>query len=396
MIATMNNLNDRLVSLNAELSAGTRLKVAIIGLGSVGNFLLDYLMSWPETNVEIHVAGRDIDKMEKDVNIARVASGIRFGRAKTVQCHKIDLENKDSIAAFFAEVKPHITVNSSRVYSGLKYGSISWHNIRAYGLWCPLSIKYIRNIMLGYAQAGNTGIVINTSYSDAVIPWLKSAGLAYPDLGSGNLNHLIPRIKFAVARQLKLDRIDDLDVVLSTSHFHDVVISKEGQDEGVAPLINISLAGKPVNVDMQTIWPECAIAMPTDAKRNMMNASSNFEIISKIIAAIRQQGLEKFHIPGADGEIGGYPVKIDFTPGAASKAYFNEDFFSLDEMRAVNRASIYLDGIEQVKDGALFYTDELIAKVKDKFKADLPKRVHFTEIDQVAEFIIEEIIKKNS
>ena len=97
-------------------------------------------------------------------------------------------------------VQPDIIVNASRAYPGLKYGSISWPKLRAYGIWTPLSMKFTKNIMQAVEEARSDAIVINTSYSDAVIPWLKSAGKAYPDFGSGNVNHLIPRIKLAVAQ----------------------------------------------------------------------------------------------------------------------------------------------------------------------------------------------------
>ena len=60
-------------------------------------------------------------------------------------------------------------------------------------------------------QADIDGIVINTSYSDAVIPWLQTAGEAAPDFGSGNLNHLIPRMKFAVANILGVDDFWNVD-----------------------------------------------------------------------------------------------------------------------------------------------------------------------------------------
>ena len=52
-------------------------KVMILGLGSVGNYFLDYLCNLSEPNIEIIVVGRNRDKMEKDVNIIKVASNIR-------------------------------------------------------------------------------------------------------------------------------------------------------------------------------------------------------------------------------------------------------------------------------------------------------------------------------
>ena len=69
--------------------------------------------------------------------------------------------------------------------------------------------------------------------------------------------------------------------------------------------------------------------------------------------------------------------------------------FSLEEMRKKNKESIYLDGIENVQDGVLVYTNELLQKVKKVFDVNLTKQVSFDEIDNTAEFIIREIIEKN-
>ena len=51
-----------------------------------------------------------------------------------------------------------------------------------------------------------------------------------------------------------------------------------------------------------------------------------------------------------------------------------------------------LDGIEDVRDGKLYYTDELIRKGVDAFGVELPKSVEYGDIEEVAEFIIREII----
>lgn len=133
--------------------------------------------------------------------------------------------------------------------------------------------------------------------------------------------------------------------------------------------------------------------MPTDQKRNMMNASSNFDIINSILSSIRENKKIKIHTPGVDGHIGGYPYVIDST-GDEVKSYFCKDF-PVEQMERVNRQSIYLDGIENVEDGFLIYTDELIKKVKEKFKVNIPKKVHLSEAEKVANLLIEEIIKPN-
>ncbi len=389
----MEVINNKLNFLQQKLDAGDTVKVMIVGLGSVGGYLLDYLVGCQDAKMEIIVVGRNRDKLEQDVNIVRTAATIRgVMRSKITIDGRCDLDNINSITETFSRHQPDFIVNSSRMYAGLKYGSISWNALRAYGIWTPLSIRYVRNIMTGYRVAGCHAIVINTSYSDAVIPWLKSAGELFPDFGSGNLNHLIPRIKFYIAEQYRVDNLNDIDVTLATSHFHDVVISKEGHTEGQEILLDIRYQGKRLDVEQSEIFRHCAIAMPVDQKRNMMNASSNFNIMHAILEATRLRKKMKIHSPGVLGEIGGYPYIID---GEKACSYFDESIFSMFQMRDANRKSIALDGIEDVIDGKLIYTDVLVEKVRNTFCVDLPKIVHFTEIDEVGNFIVEQIIERN-
>ena len=384
-------INDKLKLIKQHDSEG-KIRVMIIGLGSVGNYLLEYLLSTADEKLEIIVAGRNADKLQGDVNSARVAALIRRqNRSNVIVDGTCDLENVDSIAAVIAKYQPDFIVNTSRVYSGLKYGTISWKNVRAYGIWTPLSIKYIRNIMLAYEKADGKGVVINTSYSDGTIPWLKSAGQAYPDFGSGNLNHLRPRLMFAIAQDKGISDFWNISVDIATAHFHDVVISKEGQNEGVVQLISASYKGEKLDIDQDDILKKCVISMPTDSKRNMMNASSNFDIISCILKAIRENTVTKFYSPGVFGNIGGFPVVVDGT-GADPFCKIDDSVFALDEMIKKNRESLGLDGVEDIKDGCLIYTDALIAKAEKVFGVTLPKTVHFDEIDKTAAFIIDNII----
>ncbi len=391
----MRTTNEKLNIMRKSLKE-RKARIMIIGLGSVGNYLLDYLMSASDEQIEICVVGRNEEKLKSDVNIVRVASMIRGQNRSDIRIiSNVDLTDVPSITRAIREYNPDIIVNSSRAYPGLKYGSISWSNIRAYGIWSPLAIRFTKNIMDAYEEAGSDAVVINTSYSDAVIPWLKTAGKAYPDFGSGNINHLLPRIKFAVASEYNIPDYWNIDVTFAVAHFHDVVISKEGHSENVDMLIDIRYQNEKLDVDIDRILSNCNIPMPVDAKRNQMNASSNYEIIKAVLGATRENRITKLHCPGVFGEIGGYPVIIDGT-GSEVKTYIFEQYYSLEDMRKKNRESIYLDGIENVEKGTLYYTDELIAKVKKAFGVTLMKEVHYSDIEETASFIIKEIIEKNT
>lgn len=392
----MKTLNEKLALLQKKMQhADAEIVIMIVGLGSVGLYLLDYLTSLADSRFHIVAAGRNYEKMLKDANIVKTAATIRGQyRCRIDIDATCDLENPDAIAASIAKWQPDFIVNSSRVYSGLKYGTISWHNLRAYGIWTPLSIRYARNIMEAYEMAQSTAVTINTSYSDAVIPWLKSAGKAYFDFGSGNLNHLIPRMKFYIAERFGIDNLNDIDITMAVSHFHDVVVSKEGHDEGVHFPLSIRYRGNELAVDREQLLKACMIAMPTDQKRNMMNASSNFNIIHSIITAIDKHKAVKFHSPGVCGEIGGYPFVVD--AAGEAKGYIDESIFSLEDMRQANRESIYLDGIADVQNGSLYYTPELRQKVSGAFGKVLPAKIEFGDIDAFGNsFLIKQIIETN-
>ena len=390
----MKTLNEKLSLIRKKLNGGEKITVAIFGLGSVGCYLLDYLVSLADPQLRIVVVGRNAQKMQQDVNIIRTAATIRRQlRSEIIIEGDCDFKDVASIEAVLRKIQPDFIVNSSRLYAGLKYGTISWSNLRAYGVWAPLSVLLGKNIMEAYQKAGCNAISINTSYSDAVIPWLKSAGMAWFDFGSGNLNHLIPRMKFYVAQQMGIENLNDIDITLVASHFHDVVISKEGQTEGVKLLLGIEYKGKKLDINPDDVYKACSISMPTDQKRNMMNASSNFDIIMSIINAIRNSSKIKIHTPGVDGNIGGYPFIIDAT-GTEVKGYLSP-LYPLEQMQQVNRNSIYCDGIENVTDGKLIYTNELLEKVKTRFGVILPKEVPLSDAAKVADLLIESIIKPN-
>lgn len=387
----MKTLRDRFEIVEDHIN-NNNIKIMIIGLGSVGTYLLDYLVSRKDEAIKVVVVGRNYAKMEQNVNIVRVAALIRGLNKTQIEIQDgVDLTDIDSIQKAIEKHQPDFIVNSSRAYPGLKYGSISWENVRAYGIWTPLAIRFTKNVMEACDKADTNAVVINTSYSDAVIPWLKSADKAYPDFGSGNLNHLVPRIKFAVAEMLCIDDFWNVDVMFVSGHFHDVVISKEGKTEGVELPLKVYYKGEEKDIDQNEIFLRCKISMPVDAQRNMMNASSNYRIIDAVIEAVRSKNNQLIFTPGVFGNIGGYPVQIGYKDGKLD-AWIDESVYSFEEMNKADRASMALDGVEDVTDGTLIYTDHLIEKAKKAFGVELPKKVAFDDIDKTAKYIIDEII----
>lgn len=391
----MKELNRKLPLFKNKIEANQPISIMIIGLGSVGMYLLDNLINLSNPQLHIIVVGRNREKMATDVNIIKVSATIREAlRSKiTLECG-VDLNYIDSIADVISKHKPDFIVNTSRVYPGIKYGNISWHYFRSYGIWAPLSILYARNIIEACYESDSNAITINSSYSDAVIPWLKSAGKPYFNFGSGNLNHLIPRMKSYIAAKNGFENLNDIDITLATSHYHDMLISKEGHAGEQGLLLDIRYKDNPINFNQAAVLEACTLPLPTDQKCNMMNAASIFNIIYSVIDAIKNNKKKKIHSPGISGEIGGYPVILDGEDNDI-KCYLDNSIFSLREMREANKKSIYLDGIEDVKEGNLIYTDELTSTVKKAFGVTLPKVTSFEDIDRISKLLVDNFLITN-
>ena len=96
-------------------------------------------------------------------------------------------------------------------------------------------------------------------------------------------------------------------------------------------------------------------------------------------------------IPGFGGNLGGYPVVVGYRNGNID-CWIDESVFSFERMKQANRESMALDGVEDVVDGKLVYTDALIEKTEKAFGTKLPKSVAYKDIEQTANFIINNII----
>ena len=87
----MKSLQDRLSTVEKHIKENN-ITVMIIGLGSVGTYLLDYLVSRNDESLHVVVVGRSHDKMEKNVNIVRVAALIRGCNKSSIEiCDGVDL-----------------------------------------------------------------------------------------------------------------------------------------------------------------------------------------------------------------------------------------------------------------------------------------------------------------
>lgn len=406
---------------------GGKAKVCICGFGSVAQYLFDYLLTMPG-NPDIVICTRNTEKASQFVNCLTRASVIRTGDINKVSLRSCNFDNIDELSNILSEEKPDIVVNASRYVSGLKYGSISWNCCRAYGYWLPLSMYYTKKIGEAIIRSGIECAYINTSYPDATNPWFKHATkFNMPIFGAGNINHIVARYKVAFIDlwnqaypNNKLE-VSDIDVAMVASHFHDVLIGKNGTDkdsdspfEGPEILVNVSLK----NEDNQMLEEElksfaynfhqeilrnCAIAFPSDKTRNMMVASSAFEIIDTIIYGgsiykeIKNDNsiYRLLNIPGALGTCGGLPVLVNLS-GSCEAMLAKPSLFGVDlpTMLAINRQSLFQDGLDLslIDKGIVrFVNPKKLNKLESLLDFHWPTVVKYEEVEDLASLIAQYI-----
>ena len=134
----MKSLNEKLNLIRQKIEDEEKITIAIFGLGSVGCYLLDYLVSLADPQLRLVVVGRNAEKMQQDVNIIRTAATIRRQLCSEIVIEgDCDFKDVKSIEKVLCKIQPDFIVNSSRLFAGLKYGTISWSNLRAYGTEYP-------------------------------------------------------------------------------------------------------------------------------------------------------------------------------------------------------------------------------------------------------------------
>lgn len=377
-------------------------KVLVAGYGSVGQYLVDFLLKDHriENLDQIHIMSRkSYEEVSPRIKISEISAGISERFIKVVY-HECDFNNVDQMASIISLIKPDVIVYTGRYFSGVKYGSFSYPNGIGYGAWLPLAFPYIYNLMVAVRQSSPRSKVINTSFPDAINPLLRSSGnnLA-PYCGAGNINHLIPRIKKA-ASTLFDTPTEDLSITLACSHYVNTYVSKEGTErrgnEDGPPLSLLRIfdrkrgvwlvkekSADPLDQDplKKEIFKMCKDNSATGKVRNQMVATDCAEITRMILTNSTR---ETIHLPGV--REGG--LKFNHL-GYGTPEVTNELYDDLESCDKVNHAGLWEDGVSVRSHGVVEFRQSLINKMSDVFNINYPNVISYEKLRDFADEIVE-------
>lgn len=336
------------------VSRMTMSKVLMIGLGSLGGHMLEFLArSYGPTEI----VAADVDEqrgLQKTNNV--ILGAANMGYYPRMKFLRIDLNDIDGTSAILRNEQPEVVVNSTTLQSwwvlGAQLREEAYLRLLDAGLgpWVPMHLTLTHKLMQAVRKSGIRTHVISTSFPDAVNCILSKVGLA-PTVGIGNFDLLVPRVKKAVSEKLGIP-MRNVCVFMVGHHYHDVRVEEFGKT-GEAPYFLRILVGdrdvtEEVNAEQMLLTP---IPTPPLTGSDPQVASS---AVKNILAIVNDTG-ELTHAPGPQGLPGGYPVRLS----AKGAEVVVPEGLTLKEVIHINEEAQKYDGIERIEnDGSVVLTEK--------------------------------------
>lgn len=365
------------------------MKVLICGYGSTGQYVVDMLSRLGVDDLEINILSRKaLEEIAPRLNTTVISSMI-MGSKNSINYFQCSMDHVEEIEKVLNFVSPDIVAYTGRFISHVKYGSFSYPNDIGYGVWTPLSLPLVYNLMRAIKSSGIKCKVIDTSHPDIVDPLLKSLGYQV-FTGLGNINHMIPRIKKAILDSGFYPKNSEVKIRLICSHFLNTYACRDGSDRGSPYYLDYSVNGEVRSeLSNEFLIQSCKIPMVSDSTRNLMIASDTVQVIKILVG----NKVDTIHLPGPNGLIGGYPCIISPFYESEKVELDLPDGISLEAAEEINRVSSQYDGVESISNGVLTFMDKDIKKLKNVFDIDYPKSIHADECFEFAKKLADRLAK---
>ena len=354
-------------------------KVLIVGLGSLGTLILEFLA---RSRGPTEIIAADVDEqrgLQKTNNVILGAANMGFyPRMKFL---KMDVNDIDSTSAILRNECPDLVVNATTLQSWWVIGSQlsegAYVRLLDAGLgpWIPMHLTLTHKLMQAIQKSGIAANVVSTSFPDAVNCILSKINLS-PTVGVGNFDLLIPRVKKAVSDKLGIP-LNEVTVFMLGHHYHDVRVEEFGTTGGAPYFLRILVGDrdvtKGVGAEKMLLAP---IPTPPLTGSDSQVASS---AVKNILAIVNDTG-ELTHAPGPQGLPGGYPVRLD----AQGAHVVVPEGLTLEEAIQINEEAQKYDGIERIEDDGSVVLTEKAHKIMQEMLHYERKRFAISESETVA------------
>ncbi len=356
--------------------------VLMVGIGDLAGLILNLLVQEREFG-KIVLAGRNLEEMTRRKNLAMLFS-TQLGRYHPIECVQMDLDNEDQSAQLISRLKPDVILNtatrqSGRIITQLPPQVFNQLDLAQFGPWLPMHLSAVYKLMRAVRQSGQSPMVVNAAFPDAVGPVLRAVNLA-PTVGIGNVANMLPALRGAVGLLLETP-LQEVNVALYTQHYLSHRVPAHGDSAGAPYFATVEHRGVNVTheVDFEAAFKlvKSRFQRTAGAFRQLITASSARSILCPVL----QHRTALAHAPAPHGLPGGYQVRI--AGGEVSVALPKD--VDLKTLVGINNDCQRFDGIDRIApDGTVYFTEKEMRVMKDMLGYEC-LRMPLCDIDDRAE-----------
>ena len=359
--------------------------VAIIGLGDLGGWVLEFLARCEGVRKIIAVDSRE-DWGVMKTNTAAIGAA-QQGYCKTINFCKCDVKDIDRTAELLKTINPDVVYSDvalsswivqselvSKVSASLPDIAQKWQKLT--GARAPLQTVLASKVMQAVKKSGITTHVLNNSYPDVVNPVLWRNGLG-PLLGGGNTDLAVGEIKRKVSVSENVP-VREITICLIGAHS----LYTQGTRKGVPFFFKILVRDRDITsrVDVDSLISDRITKCPPNQMTWISQPQVASSSVKNIMAILNDENLYT-HVPGPVGLPGAYPVRLS----ADGVKIVLPEGIDLEEATKINLGGLKYEGVEEIKDDGTIVLTEEACKLNKELFGIKRSEIRFADMEDAAE-----------
>jgi len=327
-------------------------RLLVISLGQLTGHILESVAR-SGVFAEIIVAGRDSSRGLRKTNQARVGAAME-GRYPAISFVELDV-NKASAGAILRDTAPDVALAAPSMMPWWRIDRLTGRRAEAaravpFAGWIACHLAPMLAVRRAWADSGLDAPWVGASYPDVINAILHRSGPG-PVCGVGNVDEVIPKIRFAAASETGCDPAA-VKVHLVAQHALEYFVYRDTETpvaEAPPFMLRVTIGGRDISdAAARAVLRPCPI--PYELDFNLLTASSALGLLP----ALAGLGPVHTHVPAPNGLPGGYPVLVE----AGRVSLDLPVGWTEEEAITSNIASLPWDGLQSIEaDGAAIFTE---------------------------------------
>jgi hypothetical protein len=343
----------------------------IFGAGKLGGPLID-LMAMRYPNHRYVLVARSPEIAERRLNLVRYVVS-QWGLYPELHWVTTDLLDVDRTAEQIQKYQPDVIFNAATPFAWWNVNSLPSNlsrlaNEAGHGVWGALDCVPPMKLAEALSEADAHPIYVNGSYPDMVNAFLWALPHA-PVVGIGNISNVVPGLRLAYARLLKVNP-NDTRIQLVCHHFTSLNGPTIGGSGGAPYHLVVSTKDDRVVYKNIEDAPFALVKSSVPRLRGLEGQGVTVSSAATVLAAMMNGTESRHHTPGPLGLVGGYPITVN-SDGIVALDLPSE--IESSEAMGINEEAQKFDGVEAARPNSIRLTKSANAALEEIVGITLPE-----------------------